>query len=81
MEQNVEMNQDLGKYIEYRIGIELGGSFESCVRRDYDRNYIAFFGLGTAAAGWIRHWCTRNNVPVPSEEEREEIACRLLGWQ
>lgn len=75
------MEQNVG--IEERISSEIGGpeEFRTQVLGDYDRNYVAFFGLGTAAAGWIRHWCTRNDVPVPSEEEREEIACRLLGWQ
>lgn len=67
--------------IERGIRAELGGEdFAARVRSDYDPNYICFFGLGTAGAGWIRHWCQRNRVEIPSEEDRETIACRLLGW-
>ncbi len=75
------MEQNVG--IERSIRNEVGGpeEFRAQVLNDYDRNYVAFFGLGTAAAGWVRHWCMRHNVPVPSETEREEIACRLLGWE
>lgn len=54
--------------------------FEARVRKDYDPTYICFFGLGTAAAGWIRHWCTREGVEVPPEDVREDLASRLLGW-
>lgn len=67
--------------IERGIRADLGGGdFAARVRADYAGGYIAFFGLGTAAAGWIRHWCLGNDIAVPSEEDRETIACRLLGW-
>lgn len=54
--------------------------FEARVRADYDRNYICFFGLGTAAAGWIRHWCTAEGIEVLPQDVREDLASRLLGW-
>lgn len=55
-------------------------SFETRVREDYDKNYIVFFGLGTAAAGWVGHWCMDNGIQMPAEEDREKIANKLLGW-
>lgn len=54
--------------------------FAARVRADYDPNYVAFFGLGTAAAGWIRHWCISEEIEVPPEDVREDLASRLLGW-
>ena len=78
MEQNVEAYG-----CEESIRCEVGGpeEFRARVLQDYDRNYVTFFGLGTAAAGWVRHWCYDNCAPVPSDAALEEIACRLLGWQ
>lgn len=78
--KDLNMNDGAGILEALRGEFPSPEDFEARVRADYDPNYICFFGLGTAAAGWIRHWCTDKGVEVPPEDVREDLASRLLGW-